>query len=119
MHAAIINQGIAKKPLFPVHPVAETLPGGGLRLAWTRRARGAWTWLDSVATPLNEESESYEVRLGDSNQPIASWTVSTSELSLDEAVLDSLRATATGMAFAVHQRGNRAISDPTFLCVLN
>ncbi len=37
---------------------------GALTLGWTRRARGAWDWLDGVEAPLVEESELYRVGYG-------------------------------------------------------
>ena len=57
----IINRGISLRPISPVHPVSTTNPDGSLTLSWTRRARGAWVWLDLVDTPLQEQSEAYSL----------------------------------------------------------
>ena len=69
--AQLTNSGSSLRPLPPVHPRLSTSGDGGVILQWTRRARGAWHWVDELATPLVEPTESYLVGLGDTAQPAA------------------------------------------------
>ena len=76
--SAIGLRGISLRPLSPVGGKIVALADGSLQLCWTRRARGAWLWLDGAETPLVEEAESYLVTFGDPASPVANWTVSRS-----------------------------------------
>lgn len=82
---------------------------------WIRRARGQWSWLDEVEQPLVEESESYLVGLGRTDQPVAEWscTSPTLVIAADEAA--SLRSAFAGLEFWVRQRGSFALSHPLTL----
>jgi hypothetical protein len=93
-------------------------PDGGLRLGWTRRARGAWLWLDGVDAPLAEQAETYVVTLGDTGAPLTMWETQVPELVLDAGTVAALRGSATGQLFAVRQRGSRALSPPLTLGAL-
>lgn len=115
----IACRGITRRPLFPVHGRRKTGLDGSLTLSWTRRARGAWTWLDGVDSPLHEQSEAYEIALGSFEDPVASWATIVPELTLSAGLLTSLRATATGQPILVRQRGSYALSEPLFLTILS
>lgn len=116
--STIAMQGISLRPMSPVHARSETLPDGSLRLCWTRRARGAWLWLDGAETPLNEETESYLVTYDALASPVASWTTSVNNLLLSPAEIAELGSSLSGGSFNVRQLGNYAISDPTLLTQL-
>lgn len=107
--SAIALRGVTLRPLRPVHPRAEPLAGGGLRLTWARRARGAWEWTDGVDVPLAETRESYIVGYGEPSAPAAAWTVDVPRLELDP------QSAAEGLAqgFFVKQVGTYAQSGPT------
>jgi hypothetical protein len=107
-------QGISLRPLTPVRPRHRALPGGGLELGWTRRARGAWTWPDGVETPLHEEAERYLVTLGDLASPAAAWEVGAPLLALSAEALAALPAGDVH----VRQQGSYALSAPLFLTTL-
>lgn len=117
VRATIACRGIALRPLSPVHPSYAT-SDAGLALGWTRRARGAWTWLDHVETPMHEQAESYEVTFGPIAAPVARWQTDTPALTIDNATLSGLRTTLPGGPFHVRQRGSYALSDPLFICDL-
>ena len=91
---------------------------GSLSLAWTRRARGAWTWLDGVDAPLHEQSEAYEVVLGPPAAPLAAWNTALPALTISAAELASLSATASGQPIQVRQKGSYALSPPLYLASL-
>ncbi|HEX8124623.1 MAG TPA: phage tail protein [Allosphingosinicella sp.] len=55
--------GESMRPPAPVHLRARRLSNGDLVLAWVRRSRSGWAWLDGSDTPLGEESESYRLTL--------------------------------------------------------
>ncbi|HVI99063.1 MAG TPA: phage tail protein [Sphingomonas sp.] len=57
--------GSSVLPPSPVHFRADAMTGGDLRLAWVRRSRAGWRWLDGVDVPLAEEREAYRLTLGD------------------------------------------------------
>jgi hypothetical protein len=111
-------RGIALRPMSPVHTRAIHLADGALQLCWTRRARGAWLWLDGADTPLVEEVERYIVTYGDIASPIATWTVSASELVLAGPDIANLHALLANGAFHVRQLGSFAISEPTRITTL-
>ena len=118
VESAISLQGITLRPLSPVHGRALTLPDNSLALAWTRRSRGAWGWLDGVDAPLHEESEAYLVTFGPLNAPAAIWEVTSSALTIDAAQRSALAASLPGESFRVRQQGTYALSGPLVLATL-
>ena len=113
--SGIALAGITLRPLVPVHPRSLTGADGSRSLAWTRRARGAWSWSDGVDTPLHEQAEAYQVGFGPADAPIAVWEVSQPGLNVPAATLASLLATLPGGTFYVRQRGSYALSAPLLL----
>lgn len=116
--SAIACRGVTQRPLCPVHPRCRTDGDGALALAWTRRARGAWSWSDSVEVPLHEETEAYEVSYGPASSPIVRWTTSAPLLAVPAATLAELAAALPGGTFQVRQIGSYALSDPLLLTAL-
>ena len=110
-------RGITTRPLTPVHGSLAIAAGGDARLCWTRRARGAWSWPDSVETPLGEQSESYEVIFGPPASPLARWELNGAQLIIGAVQYASLVAAAPGTSFAIRQRGDRGISEPLIIAV--
>lgn len=113
--APIGLRGIGSKPLTPVHGRVRATSGGGVSLAWTRRARGAWDWPDEADTPLGEANEAYLVSFGDIAAPVARWELTSPAMTLTGGEVSALLASAPEGRFAVRQRGDRAMSDPLFL----
>ncbi|MXO91231.1 phage tail protein [Pontixanthobacter aquaemixtae] len=85
--AAIGNSGMALRPLSPVHPKITSLANGDLLASWTRRARGAWNWPDHVETPLNEESERYQIGIGSTLAPDLSWELGSTDITIPQSQL--------------------------------
>jgi hypothetical protein len=111
VRSSIANRGVTRRPLFPVHAFRSVAVDGSANLTWTRRSRGSWTWLDSVDSPLHEQTESYEVSWGSS----AKWTVGSAALTVDAATLAGLQTAEPGAHFSVRQQGTYALSDPTLV----
>jgi hypothetical protein len=116
--SAIALRGISRRPLSPVHPRVHALGDGGLRLGWTRRARGAWLWNDGVDVPPHEQAELYQVTFGPLLSPRAVWSVAAPTLTLSAETVADLSATLPGGAIHVRQQGNYALSEPLFLLSL-
>ena len=116
---AITNRGITIRPLSPVHAKVVLHVDGALDLSWVRRARGAWTWTGTVDAPLVEQSELYEVGVGDTKAPALTWQVSERRLVLDSATVTLLRADHPGAAVWVRQIGTHARSHPTLLTIID
>ena len=118
VEASIALQGITRRPLSPVHGRARTLADNSLELTWTRRARGAWTWLDGVDAPLHEQAEVYLVTYGPLSAPLALWEVTSPGLTIDAAQRADLAASLPGECFRVRQQGTYALSEPLVLATL-
>ena len=115
VYAAIAGAGSTLRPLIPVHPRASVATDGSLTLCWTRRARGAWSWNGTVEPPLAEQSERYEVGLGNPDQPAASWEVTVPQLTITAATRTQLQAQHPSAPLWVRQIGSFARSEPLLL----
>ncbi|MBV1918962.1 MAG: phage tail protein [Sphingomonadaceae bacterium] len=116
--SAIALKGATLRPLSPVHPQADALQDGSLKLSWTRRARGAWAWPDGIETPLREEFEQYLVTYGPIDAPIAAWNPGSTSLLLSAQDIVDLQSALPAGAFHVRQQGSFAISDPLLITAL-
>ena len=112
--ASVADPGRSRRPLAPVHPEAVLAPDGSLTLGWTRRARGAWGWVDGVETPLVEESEGYEVGAGLVTAPLRTWASAAPSLVLTAA---DRAALPPGTPLWVRQLGRHARSPALLLTV--
>lgn len=123
--APLLLSGLGQRPLAPVHG-RSARSEGALHLAWTRRARGGWSWSDGVDVPLAEEAERYIVSFHRpdpaSDQPasdqIRAWTVAAAALQLTVEEVAQLAALAPTGWFQVRQQGTRALSLPLTLARL-
>lgn len=70
--ARAVLTGRSVLPPAPVHLAVEELADGGARVAWVRRSRAGWRWVDGVDVPLGEEREAWEARVvrGDGSERI-------------------------------------------------
>ncbi|ANY18810.1 hypothetical protein A6F68_00275 [Tsuneonella dongtanensis] len=118
VYARLANAGIARRPACPVHPRVRWSSSGNLSLAWTRRARGAWHWPDTVEVPLVEQEERYRIGLGPVDSPFAEWQTGSAELDLTAEVLEPLRTAYPGASLWVRQIGSFAQSVSLFLTTL-
>lgn len=115
VRAQLANPGLSLRPLAPVHPRVRKWKDGGLRLSWTRRARGAWTWPDEVEIPINEQSERYIVGLGEPAAPSIRWETTEPTLEIGADAMLELVGTYAGAPLWVRQAGSFALSSPLFL----
>ena len=116
--AQLENPGRSRRPLFPVHPRQSKDANGGLVLQWTRRARGGWNWLNEVEQPLVEQSEQYEIGLGDPAAPDRAWATTEARFLLSPPEMAALVADFPGGSLWVRQQGSFAASAPLRLFTL-
>ena len=77
------DTGVSLKPFAPVDLQGHGVPGGAFVFSWHRRSRLSSRYLQQVATPLGEATESYDVELRDSSHVLKrSATVSTPSYSV-------------------------------------
>ncbi|WP_421850407.1 phage tail protein [Novosphingobium sp.] len=107
----IADPGATLRPLMPAHGTSTLEADGSVTLAWVRRARGAWLWLDGVDTPLSEETELWEVTIGDPVAPALRWQTAVPTLRVTAAQIAGLPAGAPHY-FSVRQIGQHAASMP-------
>ncbi len=108
----ILLRGIGLRPPAPVHGKAQLDGAGNLALSWVRRARGGWNWLDGVDTPLNEQTESYQIAFGPVSAPLARWETALPGLVVAAGELAALRVAQSAGAFLIRHRGDRGVSEP-------
>jgi len=116
--ASIAGRGLTQRPLFPVHGRSWQAVDGSLELRWTRRARAAWIWRDQVDAPLHEQTETYEVLLGDEGTAVALWVTTEPSLTITAATVATLSPAHSGKPLIVRQRGTYATSAPLHLTTL-
>lgn len=109
--APVENFGLGTRPLCPVHGFARHRSDGGLRLGWTRRARGAWQWDESIELPVNEDYLGFEVGIGPVENPVLRWETADSSLEIDPALV----ALHRGQPVWVRQVGRRQYSAALLL----
>lgn len=80
--AAFRVEALALKPLAPVHGRAERNLIGSLDLAWKRRSRLDFGWVDGVDQAQIEEQESYRVALCRGNLIVREWVVAENALHI-------------------------------------
>lgn len=110
--AVLAQAGAAVAPLSPVGLTATLSPDGDTSIAWVRRSREGWRWLDGIDAPLGEERERYRVTrtVGD--------TVTVQECAGPPLIYAAAAraadraAGATVATFAVAQIGSQAVSRP-------
>jgi hypothetical protein len=118
VYAALINSGLTRRPLTPVHGRVSEKPDGALALQWSRRSRGSWRWLDGVDVPLNEQAEAYVVGVGDSEAPELRWEAGATLLEINAATWSSIKSAHAGKPLWVRQVGTAAASSPLLLAIV-
>ena len=113
--AEVQNTGISTAPLSPVHPHVRQLAGGDWLICWTRRARGAWQWLDQVEVPLVEETEEYILGIGPLAKPLSIWSTAVREFLLPAAEIDSIKSNFGPASMWVKQVGTFSQSPATLI----
>lgn len=101
--ASVLIAGASVRPPMPVGARQHRLADGRVAIAWTRRSRAGWRWLDGVDVPLGEEREAYRVSVNGTE-------VDTAEPRLDVAA-------PPGTVVTIRQRGTLAESPPLMLTI--
>ena len=110
--SSITAPGSTRRPFTPVHGNARPMADGSIVLSWVRRARAAFAWLDSVETPLNEQSEAYEVVVDLPRSSPMRWVAGTTTLTITSEIAAILASSTSRAIFRVSQLGNAAASFP-------
>jgi len=116
--AGIADYGRTVRPLTPVHPRWKLEGDGSLTLCWTRRARGAWSWVGNVDVPIVEQAELYQIGVGELDAPVISWQSSEPKLTLTGQTFSDLQATHAGETIWVRQIGSHDISQALFILTI-
>lgn len=110
--ATVRNLGMFDRPLAPVALRMTEAEPGGIRLSWTRRARGAWQWLDEVDVPLPEIAENYDIRIVDGAAQTTGWMTNTSVLEFTAGEWGAITARPEPRHIEIRQIGTRSTSYP-------
>jgi len=111
--------GVSRAPLPPVHAHRSANADGSWTLHWTRRARGQWQWADLVDLPLIEETESYLVGLGSTEQPAVSWRADSDQLTINSQDASELINEYQGSQLWVKQIGSFGVSKATRITTIS
>ncbi len=90
LFADLMNPGLSRRPLIPVHPKVLAHSDGSFEFRWTRRARGAWHWDYADDVPLVEQAEKYHVGYGPSFAPKLVFTTEEARMIFSPADRDTL-----------------------------
>jgi hypothetical protein len=107
--ATLTFEARSVRPLSPVNLATSFDSSGNLELAWTRRSRAGFAWIDEVDVPIGEAREQYAVSLAGSDSSL-DLTCDTSNLTLSAA---DVRMLGSGqVTIQVRQVGDLAASLP-------
>lgn len=109
--ARMVLIGRSVRPPDPIALSASRDGDGAIALAWVRRSRAGWSWIDGADAPLAEESERYVVTVSTAGGRGRTATVSAPAWTYDAAMQAADRATAP-FTFSVAQAGTLAPSLP-------
>jgi hypothetical protein len=107
-------EGEALRPPSPVNLTAQREPNGDLSVAWTRRSRQGFAWVDGIDAPLGEAREQYRVVISGSQDGLES-SVDEPAIVIADAVLSDL---GIGPALIeVRQVGDLTASRPAQISI--
>jgi len=107
-------EGEALRPPSPVNLTAQREPNGDLSVAWTRRSRRGFAWVDGIDAPLGEAREQYRVVISGSQDGLES-SVDEPAIVIADAVLSDL---GIGPALIeVRQVGDLTASRPAQISI--
>jgi hypothetical protein len=102
------------RPPSPVNLTAQREPNGDLSVAWTRRSRQGFAWVDGIDAPLGEAREQYRVVISGSQDGLES-SVDEPAIVIADAVLSDL---GIGPALIeVRQVGDLTASRPAQISI--
>lgn len=106
--------GEAMRPLSPAHLRAWFDAEGSLHIAWVRRSRRGWAWLDGVDAPLDCSTERYLVTVRNASARLEVETV------LPQAQMSAADLSALGtepIELSVAQLGDLGVSRPASVTI--
>ncbi|CAN5192421.1 hypothetical protein BH09PSE3_BH09PSE3_00820 [soil metagenome] len=116
--AELAKTGASITPLSPVHMTVVSGADGVLRVAWKRRSREGWNWIDGIDVPLGEENERYRLTRVATGRADVVEDLTTSAWVYPPALLIADRAAGLiEVKIVVAQIGSRGVSAPTRLTI--
>ncbi|HZF42139.1 MAG TPA: phage tail protein [Sphingomonadaceae bacterium] len=107
----------AVRPPAPAHLTARRGSDGAIVIAWTRRSRTGWAWIDGVDAPLGEDREAYVVAVsGGTRVRVVEVDAPRFVYSAAMQAEDGAGASVT-LDVAVTQAGSAAASRPAALTI--
>ncbi len=107
VEASVRITGASVAPPSPVLAVADRDADGGVTIAWTRRSRAGWSWIDGTDAPIGEEGEAYRVGFDGTDGVPRTIDLTTPRLTLAAA-----DRPARDTPVRIVQRGTLALSEP-------
>ncbi|WP_174286387.1 phage tail protein [Sphingomonas bacterium] len=104
--ATAILTGRSILPPAPVHLTTTIGADGTTTIAWVRRSRAGWRWIDGVDAPIGEEAEAYRSTLTD-----AAGAVRTIDTDRSTIVVAAADIGPRPVRVTVRQRGDFGASD--------
>lgn len=106
-----IVEGLAVRPLAPVHGKAVRHSDGSIDVSWIRRSRLDIGWVDGVDQPMAEDREAYSVELVFNDIILREWMIERNSLSLPASELMTMELSSVASpTFRVRQIGRFAQS---------
>jgi hypothetical protein len=115
---SIVFQARAMRPPAPVGLSAVSSSDGSIDVAWTRRSRLGWDWLDDTDVPLGEESERHQLIATRAGGDAFSLASSVSSATIDASAMAAIGGSGP-LDITIVQVGTTAASlPPAFLSSL-
>ena len=114
--ASVTVQGLAIKPLAPVHGAFELAADGSVTARWVRRSRIDLGWRDGVDQVMAEQQEQYLISVAADNIPVGEFMSSEDRIIFSAATWSELGIAANAVVTAnIRQVGQHAQSDPLII----
>jgi hypothetical protein len=101
VEARLVVGGRSVLPLAPVHLRAAPAADGGATVAWVRRSRAGWGWVDGVDAAVGEEREAWDVRV-----VRADGSVRVAALGVPELAIAAAERASGPVSVTVRQLGD-------------
>jgi len=109
--------GLAVRPLSPVHGRAVRNSDGSIEVRWVRRSRLDIGWVDGVDQAMVEDREAYTVELAVNDVILKEWNVERSFVSLSASELQAL-GVSNGVQPIFHVRQIGRFAQSTALQII-
>ena len=114
--ASATVQGLAIKPLAPVHGTLDVDADGSVTARWVRRSRIDLGWRDSVDQVMAEQQEQYLISVAADNIVVGEYLSSENSITFTAVTWSELGIAANAVATAdIRQVGRHAQSGPLII----